>query len=243
MNWVNFVGEGRSGHTIISGALGCHPHVRISEEQKYISKWLRGWNVSRIITDLLESGPGSARLKQGWPALTTHVRPLEVIGDKAGWDAVNEYVKRGANSSLISEFGEFIGIPVKTIVTLRHPLDNIGSWSQGRKYKAQYPGEAARLHILIKRHRRFYKAAWEILQGTDYFMVHHEDLIERPNHLLQELSDWLELPHDREWRRACGNRIWSNPRLRRSEVNWSPENLKTVEDFIQEHPIMEYYRE
>ncbi len=242
MNWVTFVGEGRSGHTVLSGALGSHPNAKIAEEQKYISKWRRGWSADDLLFDALQAGPGKAREEQGWPGLRSFKKPLTLVGDKCGWDAVNEYTKRSAPVSLITDFETFIDKPVKVIVTLRNPLDNISSWVQGRKYQRKYPDEDYRVYVSVKRHRRFYKAAWEVIQGTDYFLVHHEELIKHPNELLQELSDWLGLPAHRDWRRFAGSRIWTNPRIRRDDVYWSEKHLATVSDFVQSHPLMEYYR-
>jgi len=243
MNWVNFIGEGRSGHTIISGAIGSHPNARVSEEQKYISKYLRGYSPQEIITLLSSSGVGHARADQGWPNLQTFTRPLKVIGDKCGWDAVNEVARRGAPNSIVCDFESYIGMPVKTLVTIRHPLDNISSWANGDKYKRIYPEKGLRFRRLVRRYKQFYETAWGILQETDHMIINHERLIANPNDTLQRISDYLELPANRPWRRGSAKRIWSSPRIRRHDTEWPKPSFDNIQRFIQEHPLMEYYRE
>jgi hypothetical protein len=242
MNWVTFVGEGRSGHTVISGALGSHPHARISEEQKYISKWRREWSRDRILASLLEQGAGRTRARQGWTNLSTHTEPLLVMGDKCGWDAVNEVAKRNAPPTIIDEFGVFIGMPVKTLVTVRHPLDNIASWMSGDKYKRMYPDRKVLGKQMIKRYRRFHLTAVEIVQNTDHILVSHERLVESPSVVLQEISDYLELPPNRDWRRASAKRVWSKPRERRNQVQFLDGELEEINRIIGSNPLLECYR-
>jgi hypothetical protein len=163
-----------------------------------------------------------------------------VIGDKCGWDAVNEFTKRDAPATIISDFESFIGMPVKTIVTVRSPYNNIGSWVQSPKYQRMYLDRDDLFYRMVKRYRRFYKSAWEILQGVDYFILPHERLVATPNDTLQRLSEWLELPTHKSWRRDTSSRIWKTPRAHNLE--WPQKHRQAVADFISEHPLMEFYR-
>lgn len=242
MIWLNFVGEGRSGHTVLSGALGSRLDVKLSEEQKYISKWCRGYTREQVLEEQMAAGAGRTRRLQGWPYLTEFT-DLRVIGDKAGWDAVNEYNKRGAPATIISDFSVFMEMPVKTIVTVRHPLDNVTAWVDSDKYKRIFSDDRLRFRRMIRRYKRFYTAAWTVLQGADYRIVPHEELCNDPNTVLQRLADWLELPTSRDWRRDASSRIHSSPHRRRDDVEW-PEGYfeERLVPFIQDNPLMEYYR-
>ena len=216
--------------------------MRMAEEQKYISKWRRGFTRDEVLAHLHQSGIGKARAQQGWTNLQMYREPLLVVGDKCGWDAVNEYRKRGADREIINQFGEFMEMPVKTLVTLRHPLDNITAWVDSSKYKRIYGNEGLRYRRMIRRYKQFYTAAAEILEGSDYMLVHNEELIADPSHMLQRISDYLELPLNREWRRSSAKRVWSKPHQRRHDISWPEEYATRVEDFIQECPLLEYYR-
>lgn len=242
MIWINFVGEGRSGHTVLSGALGSRLDTRISEEQKYIKKWREGYNRTQIMNHLNQSGAGRARQAQGWPNLRTYKKLLGV-GDKCGWDAVNEYRKRGAPATIIQDFGKFMEMPVKNIVTVRHPLDNITAWVDSNKYKRIYTDEGLRYRRMIRRYKQFYTAAWEILQGTDYTLLQHERFCADPRGTLEELTAWIGLPEDPQWLEAASARIHKKPHLRRDDIQWPAEYIDRVDMFIAESPLLECYRE
>lgn len=242
MNWVTFAGEGRSGHTILSGLLGSHPHAYITEEQKYISKWRRGLSATEIMDELNNAGGGKTRAEQGWQGLRTYTKPLKVIGDKCGWDAVNEFAKRGAPDTIFNDFGEFIGSPVKVIVTVRHPADNIASWDLGTKYQRVYPQSKDRQHRLIKRYRRFYKNVVEITKDADFLVVHHEELLSDPTQMIESLCEFLDLPSDTQWMNDCKKLLWKTPRSKRDQVDWNDTSKEELDWIIQNLPIMEYYR-
>jgi hypothetical protein len=227
-NWITFVGEGRSGHTIISAILGSHPHIRITEEQKFISKWCRGWTKEDILKGLFKSNDGGYlghrpygyRANMGFSGLRTFTDPLLVIGDKCGWDAVNEVAKRGQSPDILTRFSEFMELPVKVIHTSRHPLDNIASWINSPKYKRAHPDDEFRTNRMIQRYTKFYQAAEKTMEGQDVFHLRNEELISNPSQVIQDMADWLELPHNRPWRRYCAARVFDRPNLRRDEVVW-----------------------
>ena len=67
MNWITFVGEGRSGHTIVSAILDSHPNLRIAEEQKLITKWWRDkWTRDQILDNVKKCGHGKERILKAW---------------------------------------------------------------------------------------------------------------------------------------------------------------------------------
>lgn len=245
MYWLAFVGEGRSGHTIVSAVLGSHPHMRIAEEQKYIARWRReGWSRDQILKAALTSTIGKARkaLKFDIDAICSHTEPLHVLGDKCGWDAVNEYTKRGASKSILTDFGSFMQMPVKTVVTLRHPLDNISAWVGSPKYERLFPGEQRRYRKMCQRYRKFYNAAQDIVEGQDTYLLHNERLIADPSIVLQELEAWLGLEPNRAWRRACAARVFKRPNQRRTALAWPKQYVNAMTEYINTQPLMAYYR-
>tara|TARA_R110000751_G_scaffold5489_3_gene24997 strand:+ start:2443 stop:3195 length:753 start_codon:yes stop_codon:yes gene_type:complete len=244
-HWLTFVGEGRSGHTILSAILGSHPNARISEEQKYISKWNQGsdeWSRGRTLHHLMNSGLGGERARLGLKGILEHEEPLLLVGDKCGWDAVNEIRKRGAPSNLISQFGDHMGLPVKTIVSLRNPLDNIANWVLSPKYARMYPDEEQRATIMIRRYRRFHNAAVDVLEGQDTFFLYNDELISNPEETIISLAAWAGLPAHLAWVKTCASGVFREPNESRKNVNWSPENLERVTQMIESNPLLERYR-
>jgi len=216
----------------------------MAEEQKYIGHWYRdGWSRDRILQEVMACGIGRARKKLRFKGILEHQEPLMVVGDKCGWDAVSEYRNRGATQDILTQFSAHMEMPVKTIVSLRHPLDNISTWVLSPKYKRIYADDNVRFRRMIRRYRRFHDAAEQLIEGQDVFYLYNEDLIANPNQTIQDLSDWLGLPPKRGWRRASALRVFSEPRQRRHQLNWPKQYERRVVDYINTSPLLERYRE
>lgn len=247
MIWLTFVGEGRSGHTIVSAILGSHPHGFIGEERKSISRWYRdGWSKDQIVNDVLTSGMGKERKTKGFDEkkVLSYSEPLLFMGDKCGWDATNEYTKRGAPKDIFNQFGQFMGMPVKVIVTVRNPFDNISAWCMSPKYQRLYPDENFLWKRMTRRYRRFHRAAQELIEEAgDYFVWYNEAAIQDPVGTIQTLSDWLELSADNEWVQDCSSKLFTKPNQRSNQIEWPEKYKKQTFNFIQESPLMRYYRE
>jgi hypothetical protein len=245
MIWVTFVGEGRSGHTIISAILGSHPNGFIGEERKSISRWYRNsWSKDQILNDVLTSGMGKERKTKGFDEqkVLSYRDPLLFVGDKCGWDAVNEYAKRGAPKDILHRFGQYMDMPVKVIVSLRNPLDNVGAWYISPKYKRIYVDDTFRMKKLTRRYRTFHRAAVDIIEGTDYFLWHNELAILDPIGTIHRLSDWLGLPIDEQWAQYCAARIFKTPNTHKELVDWPKHRVEQMKSFINECSLLEYYR-
>jgi hypothetical protein len=167
-----------------------------------------------------------------------------VVGDKCGWDAVNEYMKRDAPHDIITRFGDHMGMPVKTIVTLRHPLDNISAWVSSPKYIRMFGDEGLRYRRMIRRYKRFHTAADDlVLSCPEPFFLHNEDLIADPHSTIGDMSDWLGLPRDQKWVDMCASKVFKKPNQRRNQIEWPEEYVQRVTDFIDECPLLERYRD
>lgn len=242
-SWITFVGEGRSGHTIVSAILGSHPNVFMGEEQKYISKWRReNWSRQQIIDHLLSSGEGRARKLLGFPGILDKKDPLLSIGDKCGWDAVNEVGKREYKGDILSDFGYFMQLPVKVIVTLRNPLDNISAWTQSAKYKRIYSDDDLRCRRMIRRYKRFHETALKVVVGHDNFLLHNEELIADPAAMCKSLCNWLGLPCPKDWQDMCASKVFKKPNERRHLTPW-PEGYseERLVPFVKENALMAQY--
>ena len=217
MKWITFVGEGRSGHTIVSAILDSHPHIRISEEQKYISKWWReGWNKEKIIDHLLQSGMGKERRNKAFPGALKYTEPLLAMGDKCGWDAVNEFRKRKASKNIFNQFSLMMDMPVKIIHTSRHPLDNIYAWVDSPKYQRLYPDEYYRFRKMIRRYSRFYTALEEIIENQNVFHLQNEKLCYNSKETITNLMNFLEIECEDNWLNMVSSGVNKAPNKRSS---------------------------
>jgi len=250
MNWVHFVGEGRCGHTIISAILDSHPFACISEEEKPVSRWIRDpkeWTREAIISRTINTGLGKERkaivASTGLTGLRAPKDNLLVMGDKCGWDAVNEVRKRGASPGVLTDFGKFMNMSVKVIHTSRHPLDNISAWHQSPKWNRLYPEEYARLRVLIRRYSRFYTTAEEVMSGQDVFHLRHEEIVKDPHAEIEELCGWLGLPVEQKWLEMVSKAVYKKPNNRFEKEPWPFEELVDMVYWriIDKYPSLAYY--
>lgn len=251
MNWIHFVGEGRCGHTIISAILDSHPNACISEEEKPVSRWIRDpavWTRETIIARTINTGLGKERkaivASTGLTGLRAPKDNMLVMGDKCGWDAVNEVRKRGVSSDILTKFGSYMGMPVKVIHTSRHPLDNISAWNQSPKWHRLHPEEYARLRVLIRRYSRFYTAAEEVMAGQDVFHLRHEELVKDPTNRIIELCCWLGLPIEDKWLDMVSKAVYKKPNNRFEKEPWADQELVDMVYWriIDKYPSLEYYK-
>lgn len=243
MEWIAFVGEGRSGHTVVSAILDSHPHIRISEEQKYISKWRReNWTRERIIDALLSSGYGKERKLKALPGMLTYEDPLLALGDKCGWDAVNEVRKRDGPIDIFDKFSKHMGMPIKIIHTSRNPLDNISAWLDSPKYIRIWPDEYYRGRMLIKRYSRFYTTAEQIMENQNIFHLRNEELCLSPEKVLSELVAFLGIQINSDWLSMVSSSVYSKPNERSKHRKWDTKLYDMIHWRIMEkYPSLEYY--
>lgn len=219
--WITFIGEGRSGHTILSAILDSHPNVRIGEEIKSITKWIRdGHSRKKIMDEVKNSGQGKERKPKALPGGLTFEEPLLYLGDKCGWDAVM-LVKHGVvGHDIFDRFGEHMGMPVKIIHSFRDPHENISAWINSPKYMRKWPDLGTRRQYSIKRYARFYGRAEALLVNNEHFDLANEDLCLKPEETLGNLCTYLDIPVVEPWFSNATNAVFKTPRKRATEDMW-----------------------
>ncbi len=223
-NWITFIGEGRSGHTIISAILDSHPNVRLAEEQKLITKWIRdGWSREKIIDEVKKCGHGKERKLKALPGSLTWEEPLLAIGDKCGWDAVNLVKKHGQTPSIIDNFSEHINMPIKIIHTIRNPYDNITAYLDSPKSNRKWRDEDTLYRMCIRRYARFYSTAIKLLEMYPRFDLYNEEIIENPERILTKLCAFLDLPLVEPWLTNAVNAVYKKPNERSKRREWPAE--------------------
>jgi hypothetical protein len=244
LKWITFVGEGRSGHTILSAILDSHPHIRIAEEQKYITKWWRdGWIKDQIIKELLNSGLGKERKLKALPGALKYKDPLLAVGDKCGWDAPLLVKKRGAPDNILSEFGNMMGMEVKVIHTIRNPRDNIAAWVDSAKQQRLFPEEHYRTRMMIRRYAKFAELSAKVIEGQDYFNLYNDDLCLSKEKTLRDLMEFLGIEVEQPWLSNAINSINNNPNRRSDNREWDPKLYNMIGwRIIDRYPHLERYR-
>ncbi len=223
-NWITFVGEGRSGHTIVSAILDSHPNLRIAEEQKLITRWWRDdWSRKQIINNVKQCGHGKERAPKALPGSLKWEEPLLYLGDKCGWDAVNLVRKQGAEPDILSKFGTHMGMNVKVIHTIRDPYENISAWLGSPKYQRQWPNLHYRTRMSIKRYARFYGTADKLVSQYPTFELYNEELCLAPKNVLVRLCAFLDIPVVEPWLSNAADSVFKTPHKRSDAIEWDKE--------------------
>lgn len=254
MKWVAFIGEGRSGHTIVASILDAHPNVRMSNEKKFISNWSRGnFKSKEEIFDIIIAGkPGKGINSKGGRVEWTNIegqncytKPLLALGDKCGWEVVN-LIKKGASSNVIDGFSSFIEMPVKIIHTSRNPLDNITAWYQSPKYVRLWgEDDTERLNRAIRRYARFYSDAQPIFDKYEgsVFHLRNEELCKDTKSVVRDLCGFLDLEVNDRHLELCRAAVNPEPNRRSSNLEWSDYYKDMMRwRIIDRFPSLGYYK-
>jgi hypothetical protein len=243
-NWITFIGEGRSGHTIVSAILDSHPNVRLAEEQKLITQWTRdGLSREGIIEEVKNCGHGRERKPKALPGSLTWEEPLLAIGDKCGWDAVNLVRKHGESDDVLDRFAEHMQMPVKVIHTIRNPYDNITAYLDSPKNNRKWRDDHSLYRRCIQRYAKFYSTAGRLLNIYHRFDLYNEELIENPERTLTKLCCFLDLPLVEPWLTNAVNSVYKKPNERSKKRVWLPKwEAQIPERIIDKYDFFERYK-
>lgn len=243
--WITFIGEGRSGHTILSAILDSHPNVRIGEEQKCITKWKRDDQSRKcIIRSVLDSGQGKERKHMALPGSLEYEDPLLYLGDKCGWDAVMLLKHGKVDVDVFDRFSNHMAMSVKIIHSFRDPRENISSWIDSPKYKREWSELGPRRQFCIRRYARFYGNANRLLEVNPHFDLANEDLCLHTEDTLKALCEYLELPIVEPWFSNAVNSVFKTPRKKSIIGMWDEEWWEHVGwRIIDKYEFFERYKE
>jgi hypothetical protein len=234
-----FVGFPRSGGSLTGAMLDAHPDLVIAHELGALRKVGIGYSraalyaaAMRVDRQFVARGfvnqddvfevPGQ------WQG---RVRRLRVIGDK---NAADSSLRLIDDPGLIDRLRDVVGVPVRLILVVRHPSDNIARMA--RRGSLSVLTAAAR-------YDEFAAAARDALAdaGDGALVVHHEDTVADPVASLRRLAAFLEVDAPEDWLEACAALVLPSPRLARTEVSWSPAEELVVAELIERYDFLRRY--
>jgi hypothetical protein len=240
-----FVGQSRSGHSVVATLLNAHRHAVVSHNLDALGHLHEGVDREHLFLLILERdrwlgeqdreiGGYSYDVEGLW--LGDH-GDIRVIGDK----------RAGATSRLLSAepgrlrtLADEVGLPVHVIHHVRNPWDNISSiWSRRTLGVDRTLSEAADhyFEMLDGAVRGLAAAAGELR----WLRTYHEDLIATPSPVLEELFGLLELPVDAPFLDACAAFIHAEPRRTRQDAPWTQGLIRDVEARVREFAFLDRY--
>ena len=240
-----FVGQSRSGHSVLGTLLNAHRQAVISHNLDALAYLDAGVGREDLFLLILERdrwlgarqrriGGHSYDIPGLWLGAHDEIR---VIGDKRA-GATSRHL--GRDPGLLAALPDMVGCEVSVIHHLRDPLDNISSiWSRRTLGVERSLAEAADHYFeMLDGAVRGIAAA-----GPDvrWIRTYHEDLIRDPRSVLVPALELLHLPADEYFLEKCENFVHREPRRTHRDAPWSAALRRYVAARLAAYPFMDRY--
>lgn len=237
---VLFVGQSRSGHSLVGSLIDAHPDAAIAHEIHALKHLLRGAELSELTRAIrlnahLFDLVGRAytgydyRVPGQWQGRS---RDLVLVGDKKG-NGTTRLLRRHPDS--LARIEARLGRPIHLINVIRQPLDNIAT-------KAMRTGVS-----LAEATRRFLANAETLDRLTkdrpdQVRAVYLDALSAEPETVLAELIDWLGLSSDASgYLDACADLVFVRPKRTRDQVDWPPGLVDSIRTNLARYPALAHF--
>ncbi|MCF8238481.1 MAG: sulfotransferase [Saprospiraceae bacterium] len=231
-----FLGNSRSGTTLIASLLDAHPNMVISHELDILRMlhtpigklglYGRIFNKSRwFASNDAQWQTYSYRVPTGWQG---RFDQLLVIGDKK---AHHSCVLLHQDPSLLMQLEQKVQVPIRIIHVIRNPFDNITTKARkGAQRQLEAPLEKLR-EVADVYFRNI--GIVEVLKKRGHFAVHEiqfETFLHQPEMELKALCTFLGTTCPPDYLSACLTLVNPQAHQSRHDVEW-PEDLK--QDVLQ----------
>lgn len=219
-----FVGNPRSGTTLVRSLLNAHPAIRIAQEWSLIERFQAGERSWRRQVGGMAASAARFDSLPRWEGYDYRVAgagdgadsSIQVIGDKK---AGRTLLLLARSPGLLQEFVDWCPVPARFIHCVRHPLDVITT-------------KTLRNGLTLDRNVALYfdleEAAADLASrvGPSAFRsVYLERVIARPREEISALCAFLGVDVSAAHLDACAERVFDSPRQTRSQVEW-PDGLR-----------------
>jgi Sulfotransferase family len=240
---VMFVGQPRTGHSLVGALLDAHPNALIAHELDALKYVAAGFDRRRLFALLVRAE--QARIAAGHLSSTGYqylvdgqwqgrYERLQVLGDKEGGRST---VRLGEDIGLLDRLRATVGVDVHVVQVVRNPFDVIATMHR-RAPKRE-------LSDVVDLFFELADTVDQVQSRVDpdrFHALHHDALIADPAGTLSGLCRFLDLPAPAGYLDACSAIVFDTPRRTRGEVAWTPALLERVAARSAVHPSLEQYR-
>jgi hypothetical protein len=237
---VLFVGQSRSGHSLVGSLIDAHPDAVIAHEIHALKHLLHGVDLGDLtrairlnahLFDLVGRAYSGYdyRVPGQWQGRS---RDLVLIGDKKG-NGTTRLLR--SHPQGLARVEARLGRPIRFINVIRHPLDNIAT-------KAMRTGVS-----LPEAARRFLANAETLARLTtsrpdDVKTIYLDRLTAAPRAILADLIGWLDLSHDVPgYLDACAGLVFEHPTRTRDQVDWPPGLVDRIRSSLGTYPALKRF--
>lgn len=218
---VLFVGNARSGTTLVRSLLDAHPDVVLGNEVHILDRLCAGEDWLTVAGRIFESADRFRRTPV-WEGYRYDVRRSKrqpavlVIGDKKAGASARSFMK---DLFLLDRLAEWSPVPVRIVHCVRNPFDVITTktirngrtlrWNLARYFEAEQT--AAYLH--------------DQLGAGRFCRIYLEELIAEPRMVLTSLLNALDLTADSDYLDNCEAVIFDRPSRTRDKQPWNDDDI------------------
>ena len=267
--FVFFLGHGHSGHSIVGSLMDAHPHMVISHELDVFTKlYMRTlkptkqdifnavWNntMQTIINGYRANPVKGYDMVMGGLYQGKYVDHIDVIGDKKGGVTAHLLLTQPEKWSDAYNILKSLNVTLKVIQVFRNPYDNIAtsvllqhsglqtfaSIKQSNVTRKLSPSE---IDIYIKNyflHHNTIVNAKE-MYNLDIVEIHGKDLISDPRATLLKLCNHLGVHCSNNYLEICSKKVFKTESKTRQLINWTNEQLKTIQQNIDKYSNLQGY--
>lgn len=236
-----FLGNQRSGHTIIASLLDAHPNMMISHELNALKYWVMGFTKKQIYSLIAENAKAfgqKGRGESGYNYVVPnqyqgHHKELLVIGDKDGQHDTFLLTRfPNAMDNLLKKNHD-----TKILIVVRNPYDNITTICTRNRKTAIDKKEIDLYFDMAAAVGRFVQSA----DRSEYWYIHYDDFVANPKQSLTEMCQFLGVDAPADYLDDCASIIYKSPSRTRSKLPWSEDLIAYSQTRINSIPYLSRY--
>jgi hypothetical protein len=235
-----FIGQPRSGTSLVGSLLNAHRHVCIAQELNALRYVQRGYGRHQLYWLLQQRDRQFARRGRMWTGYDYHVPgqwqgrtdPLRVIGDKKA-GAASELL--GQHPRLLDRLQQTVQVPIRMIHIVRNPFNVVATIHRKRK----------RTPLSLAMAMYFERCAtnWRLMQSPDCGVLTFrlEKLIAEPRPTLIELCRFVGVQPSPDYLEACQRKLFDAPRQPQGSIHWPAALVDSLYARAQAYPFLSGY--
>ena len=238
--YVMFIGQPRSGTSLVGSLLNAHPHMWIAQELNALRYVSRGYGRVQLYWLLYMKDREFGQNGRTWTGYDYAVpsqwqgrfEKLLVIGDKKAGLSSEQL---GREPELLVRLQHLVMVPIRIFHIVRNPFNVITTIHRKRRRTS-----------LSKAADMFFgrcETNWMMMQQHPEMVltVKLEDLIAEPKDHLGRMCRFLDLTAEDSYLQACASVLFSKPRQSQSAVTWDPSLVDSVRERIEAFPFLHGY--
>jgi hypothetical protein len=235
--FVIFLGNPRSGTTLVRSIVDAHPNAIIANELHTVRQLKAGASWKKIKKNICINSQ-NFKANPVWTDYSYRINgpgkktKIHIIGDKRAAGTVHEL---SLHPHLIDELKALIPLPLKVIRCVRNPYDVIATRTRRNELDAN---ENIERYFYIEQQA---EQILEQLQPSGVKYVYNEELIGNSQAAIEDLASFLALKEVPGYIDACKSILYPSPNLSRYQAVFTPDQIKLIESETKKIPHLGYY--